>query len=165
MVGYHNIKQATKAPLGKLTYHQPRTPSGPFVVCRQEGYVKTPAFPHCSIFIDPVKFIMTTQSLSCSEIGATMRAVFSEAQRGNFEYLKTINFIDKFNKGWVIREPIPITVKRSVLSVGICVICGSREKLTVDHIIPVSRGGSSWKENLQCLCSYCNREKGPEKNG
>jgi hypothetical protein len=32
--------------------------------------------------------------------------------------------------------------------------------LEIDHIIPVSRGGLSVPENLQCLCWRCNRTKG-----
>ena len=30
----------------------------------------------------------------------------------------------------------------------------------VDHVHPVSRGGSNWPSNLQCLCMPCNRSKG-----
>jgi len=43
-----------------------------------------------------------------------------------------------------------------------CVYCGEnrRKLLTVDHIIPKSKGGTnSWK-NLVCCCHSCNNEKG-----
>jgi 5-methylcytosine-specific restriction endonuclease McrA len=44
-----------------------------------------------------------------------------------------------------------------------CLCCGRREpeiKLTVDHVIPVNRGGPSWAWNLQGLCDSCNKSKG-----
>ena len=40
-----------------------------------------------------------------------------------------------------------------------CSFCGSTEDLTVDHIIPVSRGGTNDLENLQPLCRSCNSYK------
>lgn len=41
-----------------------------------------------------------------------------------------------------------------------CQACGSMENLTIDHIVPISRGGSSGKRNLQVLCKGCNGAKG-----
>lgn len=40
-----------------------------------------------------------------------------------------------------------------------CFNCGSTEKITADHIIPLSRGGRHSIGNLQPLCSSCNGSK------
>jgi len=41
-----------------------------------------------------------------------------------------------------------------------CLNCGERKRLTIDHIIPESKGGTLVKENLQTLCKSCNSKKG-----
>jgi 5-methylcytosine-specific restriction endonuclease McrA len=43
-----------------------------------------------------------------------------------------------------------------------CLRCGSRTSLTVDHVIPLGRGGSNAIDNIQPLCSTCNGIKGCE---
>jgi hypothetical protein len=40
-----------------------------------------------------------------------------------------------------------------------CVYCGSKKNLTLDHVIPKSRGGSNEWTNLVTCCSKCNRDK------
>jgi 5-methylcytosine-specific restriction endonuclease McrA len=41
-----------------------------------------------------------------------------------------------------------------------CQYCGSRSNLTVDHVIPRSKGGSADWENIVACCAPCNRRKG-----
>ena len=40
-----------------------------------------------------------------------------------------------------------------------CLCCGKRRKLTADHVIPVSKGGTSNIDNIQPLCGPCNSSK------
>jgi hypothetical protein len=41
-----------------------------------------------------------------------------------------------------------------------CNYCGSTDNLTLDHIIPLSKGGINKIENFQILCKSCNKLKG-----
>jgi CRISPR/Cas system Type II protein with McrA/HNH and RuvC-like nuclease domain len=40
-----------------------------------------------------------------------------------------------------------------------CVYCGSKKTLTIDHVIPKSKGGSNSWENLVTSCFKCNLKK------
>ena len=48
------------------------------------------------------------------------------------------------------------------LQEGICYYCGlkvSPEKATMDHVVPLSRGGKSTRGNLVLSCKACNTKK------
>ncbi len=69
------------------------------------------------------------------------------------EYLKKIGY----NK----RKNIIDSVKNKIFQRDnyACTKCGNKEKLHIDHIVPVSLGGTNNENNLQVLCSTCNLRK------
>jgi 5-methylcytosine-specific restriction endonuclease McrA len=62
------------------------------------------------------------------------------------------------------RLPLPLS-RRTVLARDLytCQYCGEqpgRHELTVDHVIPRSRGGATTWENVVAACATCNHRKG-----
>ncbi|MCF6290470.1 MAG: HNH endonuclease [Desulfobacterales bacterium] len=48
------------------------------------------------------------------------------------------------------------------LAQGVCYYCGRKEKgsgLTMDHLVPLARGGRSTRDNIVCACKRCNTRK------
>lgn len=51
---------------------------------------------------------------------------------------------------------------RQQVQAGVCHYCGRKvgaEALTLDHVVPVARGGCSTKGNVVPACAACNQEK------
>lgn len=51
---------------------------------------------------------------------------------------------------------------KNELAQGICHFCGEKfppEELTMDHLLPVARGGKSTRGNVVVCCKECNNEK------
>lgn len=40
-----------------------------------------------------------------------------------------------------------------------CLSCGTKKKLSIDHINPINKGGENKLSNLQTLCKSCNSKK------
>jgi hypothetical protein len=79
-----------------------------------------------------------------------------ERLKREVEALENLEKLDR-----VFRAPIAESVRLFVWQRdgGKCVKCGSQELLEFDHIIPVSKGGSSTERNIQLLCEACNRSR------
>ena len=41
----------------------------------------------------------------------------------------------------------------------VCMICGRRPSVEVDHILPLCKGGTDLRDNLQGVCSACHDDK------
>jgi len=61
----------------------------------------------------------------------------------------------------IYRTKVPFSKKNVMIRDGFrCQYCQSNSKLTIDHIIPVSRGGKTEFENCVAACQTCNNRKG-----
>ena len=41
-----------------------------------------------------------------------------------------------------------------------CAYCGDDNDLTIDHVVPRSKGGADFTRNVVCCCKACNQDKG-----
>jgi len=85
---------------------------------------------------------------------------------GNFVrplVIRLLNYVRYHSKG------ITVNRKRVFKRDGYtCGYCGSKKNLTIDHILPKSRGGKNTWENMITCCNRCNSKKDnktPEEAG
>jgi 5-methylcytosine-specific restriction endonuclease McrA len=61
----------------------------------------------------------------------------------------------------VYKNKVPFSKKSVLVRDGFtCSYCGSQEDITVDHIIPTSKGGKTSYTNCVACCLECNLKKG-----
>jgi 5-methylcytosine-specific restriction endonuclease McrA len=46
-----------------------------------------------------------------------------------------------------------------------CAYCGSEERITIDHIVPQSKGGLDYTYNVVACCESCNQSKSHSHGG
>lgn len=72
----------------------------------------------------------------------------------------------KFEKCPEKRRKLEAKLIRRFNGVPICGYCGERiaeDQVTLDHIVPVSRGGTDRQDNMILSCISCNQKKGEEE--
>lgn len=62
-------------------------------------------------------------------------------------------------KGARVSEDVLQREKQFRLSMTKCANCETTERLSLDHIVPLSKGGIHDLDNWQCLCVPCNSRK------
>lgn len=92
------------------------------------------------------------------------------------KFIRTVN--EKFPFPEVVRLKFYVYVRRREMvptkknimqrDNNTCQYCGSTKHLTIDHVMPVSRGGGNTWTNMTTACFKCNNKKGnktPEEAG
>ena len=88
--------------------------------------------------------------------GTVLNEIRSAYARKGFDITSEANGIEGK------RKPIPIKLRAEVFRRDnhLCLRCGAKHGLSIDHIVPVSKGGQNTIDNLQTLCMPCNISKG-----
>lgn len=79
------------------------------------------------------------------ELRAALRAEHAQKRRDTYQ-----------------KAPIPEALRWAVWERDnfTCQHCGTRRNLSVDHVVPESKGGPTTLDNCRTLCSTCNSRKG-----
>lgn len=77
------------------------------------------------------------------------------------KYMESVGVYPGVGKDDVWSRVLPVsTYRRLLTSDSVCAECGSADRLSIDHIVPVSKGGDDSEANLRVLCVSCNSKKG-----
>lgn len=93
-----------------------------------------------------------------------MTRLFNEHESCDFLLTRVVEYENLYKSVTKTREPIGLSLRYNVMKRDgfQCCLCGNSGKesrLEIDHIRPVSKGGSNKMKNLQTLCFNCNRGK------
>ena len=83
-------------------------------------------------------------------------------EESGYQYIATVDAAQVKRERSKAREIRGSSWWKQQVGKGICYHCGkksARENLTMDHLIPLSRGGRSTKKNIVVSCKECNSHK------
>jgi 5-methylcytosine-specific restriction protein A len=79
-----------------------------------------------------------------------------------YEYIETVDPAQVRRERAKARELRQSSWWKQQIGKGVCYFCEgrfAREELTMEHLIPLSRGGKSTKKNIVVSCKQCNSHK------
>lgn len=87
----------------------------------------------------------------------SMLSFYKEAYKNGVKYK---NFLDNEPRRIAQRYINKKEVREFIFNRDkVCLCCGSIEKLSIDHIVPIIKNGANDLSNLQLLCKRCNSRK------
>lgn len=140
--------------------------------------------PKCSVCIDMVDEAVTRSTdITISVFLNEGRYSIDDAARANAEALTVIGDLRSLIIAEDLEDRIPadllpdrrrraqlaITVRRDEVIARdgyVCGICGggvAPDQMSIDHIVPISRGGTDDLDNLQAAHRSCNSRKGAKR--
>lgn len=131
-----------------------RRVSGPCVVCERQSRIRWEA-------ANPTIAARNSAAAWARKNPERHRANSQRWQKNNIWYATLATNRRRARKasaeGHYSKDDVSGLIERQC---GRCAGCGSAKKLEVDHIVPLSKGGTNWPSNLQMLCRSCNAKKG-----
>lgn len=157
------MREAKPSFFGGSCHGEPLFAIGPF----PEDEVRLCAFSGTEIFESDPKFLLRNGDwLSIDAVKEMFETTLKETYYHGvpIEWLLT-DIMERFGDRKK-RKPMSKKVANAILHKYHfkCASCGSGDRLQVDHIVPVSKGGKDHMENLQILCQPCNLKKGTKSN-
>ena len=80
-------------------------------------------------------------------------------QYGRIQFMIRSRLYAGLNKNTMNIGPLADDERLKMILPQACCYCGSREYLSVDHLIPTKRGGENTGDNLVWACRSCNSSK------
>lgn len=109
-----------------------------------------------NIFIkQPPRMVKTIRDLIYWEYAKLIARAASF--KDNYRFI--VSRFKKLQSGEIKMSDLTRDDRNMILKDEYCIYCGSRENLTFDHIIPLSRGGPDITSNLVLACRKCNSSK------
>ena len=110
------------------------------------------------IYISTIKKAIVLVILSKAELIAPKQGIIIHSIKQNYPYPSVIRLSRYFK---TTRKVLLTRKNLFYRDDSTCQYCGKKLKdLTIDHIIPKSRGGADTWENLVTACHVCNNKKG-----